>query len=221
MRIYLSWNIDDQYQDRAPSIQPDDSHSIVIRYGYRPCHAFFDKNGKVILFLPDKEIDTVLTRADFPECDEADLISNYDPDSVVSLESFIVLLSNERVEKLGFQVETDEGWTWDPKMFKSIEVKCSDKTKYVWCPATESWEKPCQCEKCKQESQEAPKYVDFEVIKSIYDKLPYSLREHLNIGNPLADFAKKCPYDNVNYCHKCGGAFVCEQYCKLACDDDY
>lgn len=216
--IWFPWNIEEEYQTRVPLIQFDDGRAIVVRDDYVPCHAFFNKDGEVILWLYDQEIDTGLKRADFLECDEADLISNYDPDGVVSPESFIVLLSNQKMEELGFQVKTGEGWMWDPKKFESIEVKCSDKTKNVWCPATKSWEKPCDCKRCKKASQDDPKYVNFEVIKD----LPYSAqRDPLNIGNPLADFANKCPYDDENYCCHCGGAFVCEQYCKFACGDDY
>ena len=221
--IYFPWNINAAYQNRVPLIQRDDDRrSIIVHYGYLPCHAFFNKDGKVILWLPDdQEIDTGYTRADFPNCDEADLIFNYDPDGVVLPDRFIVLIPTEKIEELGFQVKTGEGWMWDHADFKSIKVECLDKTKNVWCPATKSWEKPCQCTICKKQSQDAPKYVDFEVIKSIYDKLPYSLREPLNIGNPLADFANKCPYDDVNYCESCNGAFVCEQRCRLGEDDDY
>jgi hypothetical protein len=200
--IWFSGNIEKSYQQRISLIQFDDGRQTVVRDGYVPCHAFFNKDEEVILWLDDQEIDTGLKRADFPECDEADLISNYDPDGVVSPESFIVLLSNEKMEELGFQIKTDKGWTWDPKKFKSIEVECSDKN--VWCPATQSWEKPCDC-KSGNQNQDHPEYVNIKVIKDLYKNLQYHLKEPLDIGNPLADFAKKCPYDDINYCSECGG----------------
>ena len=209
--IMFPLDINESYQRRIPLIQSDDRRPIVVRDGYVPCHAFFNNQG-LILWLYDQEIDTGLKRDDFPDCHEADIISNYDPHSGFLPESFIVLLPNEKMEELGFQVKTDEGWTWDPKKFESIEVKCSDKTKNVWCPATLSWEEQCDCERCKQ-SQDHPKYVNIKVIRDLYKNLPDHLQEPLDVGNPLADFANKCIHDDVNYCSECSGSFECEKSC--------
>jgi hypothetical protein len=192
----------------------DDDCLIIVPRDHFPCLAFFDKDGNLLLCHPEREYNegfvTCLARHDFWK-EEEQRFSNYDPIDDFSHDSFIVILSKEKLEEMGFQVETREGWRWDYETFRSIEIECPDKTQKAWCPATQNWEKPCDCAECKKTSH--TKYVNHSVIKDLYRSLPDYLQRPHDIGNPLAEFANKCLFDEVNYCYKCGGCFACEKEC--------
>ncbi len=199
----------------VPSVQPDDGGNydmIMVRYGYLPFKAFFDINGEITLWLIDEtKINTGLKRDDFPSCDTAKF-SNYDPKNGVLPDMFIVLLPDEKLKDLGFEVKTGEGWKWDPNTFKSIKVNRSEKHEQAWCPVTESWEKPCECEHCQKKGQDA-KYVNFEIVNKLYKSLPYFPRKDIKFS--FAELANQCPFDPLHNCQECGASFVCEMSCPL------
>jgi hypothetical protein len=207
-------NTDDHL--RIQCIQPcDDDSLIIVPRGHLPCPGFFNQDGNLSLCHPEREYNkgfvTCLARKDFRKKEEQ-CFSNYDPIDDFSYDFFIVILSKEKLEEMGFQVETREGWRWDPEELRSIEIKCPD-TQKAWCPATQNWENPCDCAECKKTSH--TKYVHISVIKTLYGSLPAYLQHPHDIGNPLAEFANKCQFDEVNYCYQCGGCFGCEKSCVL------
>ena len=173
---------------RIPCIQHcDDDSPIIVPVDYLPCLAFFNEDGNLSLCHPERKYDegfvTCLKREDFQKKEEQ-CFFNYDPIHDFSHDSFIAILSKEKLEEMGFQVKTSEGWRWDYETFRSIEIKCPD-TQKAWCPATQNWEKPCDCAECKKTSH--TKYVNHSVIKDLYDSLPAYLRDPHDIGNPLAE----------------------------------
>ena len=195
-------------EHRIPMIQSPDGgtyESIIVKPDHRPCSAFFNRSGEIMLWSPDgSEINTGLNRDEFPDCGAERLD---DCDAKYGADYFIVLLSCEKLESLGFRVETGDGWKWDHHNLESINVVSSSKM--AWCPVTESWEKPCECDHC-QETGQSPTYVDFAIIKDIYKMLPYGLIT----GNLFAELANKCPFDRVNNCDECGASCCCEKSCS-------
>ena len=180
---------------------------ILVKYGYLPFTAFFNQSGNIMLSLPNgSQIDTGLNRDEFPDCDAEKF---NDSTAKYGADNFIVLLSYEKLESLGFQVETSEGWKWDHERFESINIESSKETKKAWCPVTESWENPCECDHCQKKGQ-TPTYVKFAIIKDLYKMLPYGLIT----DNLFAEWANKCPFDPANNCDDCGASFCCEKSCS-------
>lgn len=205
--LYLQTYIDEPLIPMIQSPDGGNDEIILINYGHLPCNAFFNGSGEIMLWSPDgSQINTGLNRDQFQDCDTErfdDCNAKYGADY------FIVLLSCEKLESLGFRVETGDGWKWDHHNLESIKIESSKENKEAWCPVTESWENPCKCDYCQEKGQ-THTYVEFEIIKDLHKMLPYGLIT----GNLFAEWANKCPFDSGNYCDDCGAFLHCEETCS-------
>lgn len=176
-KVHLS-GMEQSLQDMKPIISMLGKDTIFVPLDCLPCTGYFYES---ILYLKCDSItfpgiNTGLTRDNFPE-----LESEYNDFS-----EFYLIISIEKLNTLGLEIKTGEGWGWNPQTLENKFCESPDSD-HKWNSLSKEWEKVCdECSKLPHRTTK-------------YNLLYYLTEDHLFGRNGGARF---CECDRCDRCLK-------------------
>jgi hypothetical protein len=163
-------------QNMKPIISMSGKDTIFVPPNHLLCVGYF---YELVLYLHCNGIEFPGVETGFTRNDFLDEEPDY-----VDFGKFYFVISIEKLETLGLEIKTGEGWGWNPQTLENEFCESAD-TDHKWNSFSKKWEKVC--DKCSK----------LPHLTENYNLVYYVTEDHLFGGNEGVLF---CEYDRCSGC---------------------